>query len=68
MFFTFSEFMAHKHNKDADGSRHNPMSGHYSCKAVTGKCWMDTLQRRHAWKHIIIFPKRQRVVDTADVD
>lgn len=41
MFPTFGEAMPHKHNKDADGGSDSPMSGYYSCKAISGGCCLD---------------------------
>lgn len=46
MFLAFGKAMAHKHNKDADGSSNSPMSGHYSCEAITGVWWMVCHARR----------------------
>lgn len=55
MFLAFGKAMAHKHNKDADGSSNSPMSGHYSCKAITGVWWMAGFYRVcHAWREFTV--------------
>lgn len=57
MFLAFGKAMPHKHNKDADGGRDSPMSGHFTAvKPLVGCVGWIVLQRGcHAWKNLIVW-------------
>lgn len=62
MFLAFGEAMPHKHNRDADVNGDSPMSGHYSCKDISGVWWMDDItERTSCWEDFTEFFHKRRL-------